>query len=284
MFDRRRWRTLLIAGLALAAIVLLAAGLSGFELRPGRLFAFPSASALAPDANAPLSDGLLFAIWRALVIVPLALSPIAILVLIMSPRFRRQVLRILMILALVYVIAYVVLMSRQRAAPGDGPLPDQPAPTQTAEAEILGEFEARLPDWLVFAISLGLLALPIAAVWLMWRRAHPSAGPLEQVAQEARQAIDELRGGADVKDVVMRCYLDMSQAVSAQRGIRRQAAMTPREFEWRLESVGLPAEPVRRLTRLFEGVRYGAKTAGEREQSEAIACLMAIVQASGLAA
>jgi hypothetical protein len=284
MFDRTRWPTLLTAGLALAAIVLLAAGLAGFELRPGRLFVFPGASALTPDANAPLGDGLLFAIWRALVIVPLALSPIAILVLIVSPRFRRQVLRILMILALVYVMGYILLMGRQRAAPGDGLLPDQPAPTQTAEAEIIGEFEARLPDWLVFAISLGLLALPIAAVWLMWRRARPPAGPLEQVAQEARQAIEDLRAGGDVKDVVMRCYLEMSQVVSVQRGIRRQAAMTPREFEWRLESVGLPAEPVRRLTRLFEGVRYGAKTAGEREQSEAIACLTAIIRASGLAA
>ena len=78
----------------------------------------------------------------------------------------------------------------------------------------------------------------------------------------------------------MRCYYDMVRVLNEERGITRPRAMTPREFEERLRELGIPDEPVRRLTRLFEEVRYGAKTPGESEEEQAIFCLNAIVWAS----
>ena len=45
-----------------------------------------------------------------------------------------------------------------------------------------------------------------------------------------------------------------------------------------LEEVGLPTEAVRRLTELFEQVRYGAKSLGQDEGAQALACLEAIVE------
>ena len=63
------------------------------------------------------------------------------------------------------------------------------------------------------------------------------------------------------------------------RGIRRQEAVTPSEFEKQLEDAGLPREPVADLTRLFEEVRYGSKILGEWEGRRAIACLTAIADA-----
>ena len=39
--------------------------------------------------------------------------------------------------------------------------------------------------------------------------------------------------------------------------------------------------PVKKLTRLFESVRYGAASPSREEEQEAIACLSAIVKAYG---
>jgi hypothetical protein len=73
----------------------------------------------------------------------------------------------------------------------------------------------------------------------------------------------------------------MVEILNRQRGITRKEGMTPREFERRLVELGLPPEPVTKLTRLFETVRYGAKDLGEVEEHQALAYLDAIVQASG---
>ncbi len=57
--------------------------------------------------------------------------------------------------------------------------------------------------------------------------------------------------------------------------------MTPAEFATRLENSGLPSDAVRRLTRLFEGVRYGLQKTGPTEINEAVACLTTILQYCG---
>jgi Domain of unknown function (DUF4129) len=76
----------------------------------------------------------------------------------------------------------------------------------------------------------------------------------------------------------------MNLVLSEQRGIQRQTAMTPREFELYLGQIGLKIEHIRQLTRLFERVRYGAGPPGEREEQEAVACLTAIVEVYGRSA
>jgi hypothetical protein len=66
-----------------------------------------------------------------------------------------------------------------------------------------------------------------------------------------------------------------------RRGLYREYAMTPAEFAVRLQSAGLPPEPVNRLTRLFESVRYGARISAQRDVDEAIACLTSILKYCG---
>jgi hypothetical protein len=99
------------------------------------------------------------------------------------------------------------------------------------------------------------------------------------LAREAQEALHALQAGVDLQDAVMRCYFEMGQILSEQRGIRRGETMTPREFERHLRGAGLPQQPVEQLTRLFEGARYGARVSGKREERQAIACLTAIVDA-----
>jgi hypothetical protein len=144
-----------------------------------------------------------------------------------------------------------------------------------------GEVIINPPAWLTFVVTAGILAIVFGIAAVIWRRvtAGRRSSPLEMLAMEAQEAIEELRAGADLKDTVMRCYFEMSRILGEERGLRRKEAMTPREFEMTLKTAGLPGPPVERLTQLFETVRYGAHTPEAQEENEAVACLEAIVTA-----
>ena len=280
MISRRKPWVIAVSIVAVAALLLLSTSLSEFKLLPGRPFVLAD-QAPAPSGTpaAPAAD-LLIRVWNVLGILMIVLLPLAIIQFIISPTSRKRTIRTFMTLVLIYLLWYLVFRRGLRGLLEGAQARGTVSPTQPGWLAPV-EFDSPPPDWLVLAIGAGLALLLIGAAWLLWRRLHPPISPLQQVAQEAQQAIVDLRTGGDVKDVVTRCYVEMSRALSVQRGIRRQADMTPREFEARLQKLGLPGEQVQQLTRLFEGVRYGAKSPGEREQNEAIACLTAIVQASG---
>ena len=65
------------------------------------------------------------------------------------------------------------------------------------------------------------------------------------------------------------------------QALHRDLAMTPHEFALRLERAGLPADAVGRLTRLFEGVRYGDRKSGPKDVNEAVSCLKTILHYCG---
>jgi len=79
----------------------------------------------------------------------------------------------------------------------------------------------------------------------------------------------------------VQAYIRMNEVVVAERGLIRQPGSTPSEFAHRMERIGLPAEAVRALTGLFEGVRYGAKTSSPAERDLAAAALKAILHHCG---
>lgn len=102
--------------------------------------------------------------------------------------------------------------------------------------------------------------------------------PVDALRARALQTLLELRRGeVPVTDVIRHCYREMTRTVYEQRGVYRERSVTPREFETRLLQAGLPETAVHRLTRLFEQVRYGNATTGEREKREAIDSLERIV-------
>ena len=280
MISRRKSWIIATSIAAIAALLLLSASLSEFKLLPGRPFLL-AGEELSPSTSraAPLGN-LLVQVWNALGILLLVLLPFAIIQFIISPAARKRVIRTLFTLVLTYVLWYLLFRTGLR---GFLEATQALGTINSAQAgePLLVEFNNLPPDWLVLAITAGLILLLIATAWLVWRRGRVSSGPLPQVTRQAQQAIVDLQAGGDIKDVVTRCYVEMSRALSLQRGLLREVAMTPREFETRLQQAGLPGQQVQRLTRLFEGVRYGAKPPGEREQHEAIACLSAIVQAAG---
>ena len=141
-----------------------------------------------------------------------------------------------------------------------------------------------------FAGTFVLLSLALAAgfvlllVWL-WSRLRQMevrrSSPAEELVYSAQAALRRIDAGQNLRDVVLRCYLEMTQAVAERRQLTRPENVTPHEFIYSLEGIGLPAEQVRRLTALFETVRYGHRTPGAPERAEAVACLNAIVERLG---
>ena len=279
---------ILFSVLALAALVLLAAGLQQLGFSAGYPLAFQRETGGIMLGGAALggADFFLEKLIRGAILIALILIPFLILYMIVSPEGRRWALRSLGVIVTILAV-YYILRAPQDILPGATAQPPPAVPLDKTALSALN-LTASPPPWLAWAMALALAlfaAVPLVGVaWLVWRNRRRRTDPLEELAREAQNTLDELRGGSDLRDAVMRCYYEMGRALSSERGITREKAMTPREFERHLGDVGLPEQQIRDLTRLFEGVRYGARVPGDREEEQAIECLNAIVRACRSAA
>jgi hypothetical protein len=288
----KKLKLLLLLAIALMAMMLLAGGLARLEFLPGRdvsltalwqLFIAESPLFL-PYIPVPvdLLRFLIACLWLLIIIFAIAL--------IISPEFRREAFKRIIRYALFFLLIYGMIRALQNVQlfPGeeaqgevDGGLLDELSPEALPTPP---DFVVNPPSWFVTGVSILLIALILGTIWFTWRRlarTKASETPLELLAQEAELALKGLQAGSDLKDTIMRCYFEMSQILKKERGLQRQQAMTPREFEAYLAESGFASEDIQRLTRLFEGVRYGSKSPGQSEEQEAVACLTAIVQAYG---
>jgi hypothetical protein len=282
---RKRLSILLISGITVAAMLLLSAGLSGLEFLPGQSLPLwgNQTRVIGEFGTLPGGEAMLL-LMRMVFILALLCLPLSIIYLIISPEARKRLLKQLLSL-LPFVLMFILIapllrncsfQPEETGLSGTGQPAAEPLPRE------LAVFIPDPPPWLILVASLGLAllltALIAGSVWLIWRRRRPES-PMQRLAQEAQSALDALQSGGDLKNIVIRCYFEMSRVLNEQRGIRRDQDMTPREFERLLAGKGLPAEPVRQLTRLFEDVRYGTQIPGHLEERQALASLTAIVAA-----
>jgi hypothetical protein len=282
---RHRIWMLVGLGSAIVTLMLLASGLAGLTFRPGHMYDF---GALRPPTGAPTptpAADLRPPTWLSVVVTLLVLATLLYLVinLIISRKFRRELLMRTISMLIFIMLVYLVL-SALRGTPllGDRPSDATPVPPPPPPSgEPFPTFVANPAPWLIIAVSAILAALLIGGIWLLWRRTRASPAPLTRLADEAQAALANIQTGADLRDAVLRCYREMGQILSEQHAIERPRGTTRREFEQQLVAVGLRDEHIQQLTRLFERVRYGARQANEREEREAVVCLTAIVQAYG---
>lgn len=287
MTIRKLW-VIVSLGIAVVAILALSSSLARLEMPLGEPFALGTGTSFRPPPSAVGSEvsPIVMFVVRAMLLVVLALLPFSVIYLLFTPEGRRKLLQNLVIFGMLLGLIY--LLRRQFQTEGETDFLSQLnlAPTgEVGELPKPAEFSGAAPDWLVIVASFALAALiavlAVALVWALVRRrrqAKPGIA-LEQLAQQAEEAADAIGAGGDLRDTVIRCYVEMNRVVRESRGILRQQAMTPREFEDQLERAGLPREQVRDLTRLFEDVRYGSKALGEWEGRRAIACLSTIADA-----
>ncbi len=287
---------LLLLGVTLIALIFLSAGLSHLDLLPGQPFPFSGLNRTPANGSAggigPAGWPTFLASWWGI----LAISFFGLLLLlwvitfILRPQARKRLLsRLASYIGLLLLISWLIFALQQRIeqAPLEETNPLEMAPSELGELTeedmpTPPAFVVEPPAWLIFTMTAGFLTLILAGAWFLGRRwqQRPEA-PADLVVKEAQQAIQALQAGQDLKDTVMNCYLKMNQQLRQQQGIRREKGMTPREFETYLAELGFSNEHIRRLTRLFENVRYGATTASPQEEQEALACLRAIVEAYG---
>jgi hypothetical protein len=208
--------------------------------------------------------------------------PATVIYAIISPTYRKLWVRTLIT---IFLLLWLLELFSEQVLTGDQLAALQGAGGAAEEAEFAlpeaPSFIMSPPNWLFTLVNLLLGLLFFVMFWYVWRSRQPKADRQSLLVQEVEKALGELEAGGNLKNVVMRCYAEMSKLLGETRNMKRRQAMTPREFERHLAASGLQDEHIQRLTRLFEAVRYGAKPTGADIEGEAKACLTAIIQAYG---
>ena len=281
---------LLVSLLALVLLVLLASGLRGFKLGLGTPFVWENEEGLAVpvqnvDGNSRPS------LWeRSISFFAIGLW-IVLFLFLFSPGLRKRLLKLLLNIGLTILVLSYLYENQIISMPFLGEtLENAGGQMESGAGEVISPSTFVPPDEssaLSYVITLGMVfvfavsAWYLVRIWMRLRAERTTSDPLPNLAAIARASLRDLSDGHDWEGVIQECYVRMSDAVSRNRGIIRQDAMTTGEFARRMEEAGLPAAPVQRLTRLFETVRYGAKKSSPTDINEAVSSLNAVLHACG---
>lgn len=278
--NRRSWLIVLTAAVTAVAVLVLAIGVDQLELKPGRPLTI---GPLDPSRGGGLINRIRFPgdlldfLGGLLRVAVLALLPFAIVNFIRSRAARRRVLT-----QLLYLLLFsVALLSISRTfRPRQSVPPAVPAPA-AALPGVAGEAAAVLPEapaWLLTTASLLTASAVALAAYRLFLRARQEPTVEAQLADSARGALDDLASGAELESVVLRAYFQLCQASRRRRGLQRAPHQTAHEYGGDLRLAGLPDEPVKQLTGLFEKARYGALPLDADDERTAIASLRAILR------
>ena len=288
-FQNKRW-VLFISVVALGALTVLAIGLrdvSFSEAQPfGRREAegveVPPPGVIGPFPDISLQSQLI--VWLSLLLLVILIGVL------LSPELRKRLLRIFIRVAFTYWALYFVFTrygnvfaslaeALNVARNNGGAMGSEGLPPPVFEPPQ----ESAWVSYLVGVFFILLVAFLAWRVLRFWREntGRGASKSLDKIAKIARSSLRDLSSGRESTDVIMNCYFRMSDVVADKRKLQRSAAMTPAEFALRLEHAGLPGEAVKRLTRLFESVRYGGHRSGPKEVNEAVACLTTILHYCG---
>jgi hypothetical protein len=290
IFREKRF-ILLLAIIMLVTLPLLAAGLRNLQFSEGYPLGILQSIPTQNYASDLVTQFVSVPLWKQAVFWILVMVLVVLMASLLSPELRKRFFRAILSLVLtLFTLSYLLDHNLIN-------LPEvQPASSGAAGAELQNQGDLPLlpvfsppdiPGWVNYLISLGVVLVFLGGTWVLLRwwqrlnRHYPPPDTLKNFASIARSSLRDLTTGGDWADAITNCYVRMSEVVNRTRGLYRQEAMTPAEFAFRLERAGLPGEPVRRLTRLFEAVRYGARKPAQNEINEAVSCLNAILQYCG---
>jgi hypothetical protein len=225
------------------------------------------------------------------VLVLLALPLYVVFLLLFIPVFRSRkaliaaIVLLLVLLTAAWLVANMIAVDEPKPTPQPPELPEgetvvEPLPQEAPAVELIPADTP--PQWvslLISFIAVSVIILTAAfLIWWFWPQ-RLKRSPLLELSKEAEQALEALEQGEELRNVVVRCYVEMGRVVNRMRGIKRARTMTPREFEQQLALINLPTEPIAGLTRLFERVRYGTDAVDKAAERQAKECLSAIVHA-----
>jgi hypothetical protein len=286
LFENKRL-VLVLAVLALGALTVLATGLNHVPFREGQHFGQRETAEFRSSAEEMGQIWVEVPIWKQVLLWSMLGLMVVLIGLLLSPEARKRLLIMFIRFVFTFWAIYFLLKNYgdqffdfnfgEGAAAQAGPDPSAQIPV----------FEpSQISPTFSYLISFGFVLLWLAVLWGLYRgwkryQSFNTKKPLDEIAKIARSSLDDLSSGRNSSDVIINCYLRMSDVVSNRRQLQREIAMTPHEFAVRLEQAGLPGDAVSRLTRLFEGVRYGDRRSGPRDVNEAVSCLKTILHYCG---
>lgn len=280
---------LLLAALALAALTVLAISLNDVPFREAQQFSQSSEGTRRINPQEIISVWVEIPWWRQAGMWVLLLILVILVGYLLPPELRKQLIRRFIRLALTFWGLFYLFKNYGQLIPAldldvaVGPAA-QNSNVKTAAPPVFVPSE--ISPTFSYLVSFGVALLLLLIIWAFYRGwqkyiALSNHKPLDEIARIARSSLKDLSSGRDSSDVIVNCYLRMSDVVSNKRHLHRAVAMTPHEFALRLEQAGLPGDAVSRLTRLFEGVRYGEKKSSPKDVNEAVNCLTTILHYCG---
>lgn len=283
-FENKRL-VLLLSILALGALTVLAISLNEVPFREGQRFGQKETTQVEIFSQNIDQVWVAIPIWKQIMVWVLAALMFVLIGMLMSPELRKRLLRMFIRVAFTFWALYFVMKNHLLRFNILGGGEETAASQNSALPVPVFEPPQVSPTFsylISFAFALGWLLI----IWLLyrgWKRyvSLNTKKPLGEIARIARSSLNDLSSGRNSSDVIINCYLRMSDVVSDKRHLHRAIAMTPHEFALHLEQAGLPGDAVTRLTRLFEGVRYGARKSGPQDINEAVSCLKTILHYCG---
>lgn len=273
-----------LACLGVLTLVLLAASLQSVKLKPAQVFFSDSRiqSNIFSGFNDFVDNVGTLTLGEAIMLIGGFLILFVLILAMLSPEARKRLIRTILRIGLT---AWAIYFALNKFRPEGMFGTEVTGAALEQGTEVIGTpppyTPLAVPSWLIYVASL-LTVLFFAGIgfWL-YRVLRPPKSQLKDLTRAARTALQDISAGRDWDDTVIQCYARMSEALDQKRGLHRQQAMTPQEFAIRLEQAGLPSDPVRRLTRLFEKARYGGRKSSREDVNEAVTCLTAILHAVG---
>lgn len=282
---------LVVSIFALVALTVLAIGLNDVPFRAARSFSREEAGDPKFVLPVAIDSNLDSPAWMQISFFALVLFMVVLIGALLSPELRKRLFLIMIRVGITYWALYIIFtryreLLTQMSLNLLG-LGAQGPPGSASSGEPVPEFippqSVSLTSYLIsFGIAI-LLIIVARRVYAFWKEmnaadAEPS---FKKITGIARSSLRDISSGRDSTDVIINCYFRMSDVVADKRNLNRSVAMTPNEFAVRLEAAGLPGDAVRRLTRLFEKVRYGGHRSDSTSVNEAVACLTTILHYCG---
>ena len=277
------WIRLTLGFLVVLSVFLLATSLDQLKLHPGKVISqeeLLQIEPLSPIMADETPDWMEHLVQAALLIFFL-LFLLSLFFLVTSRESRRRTFRPLAVILLIFLTLFFfrVRDSSEPIEIESGEVSQvTSAPSSvgtTVEAETV-----KPPEWAFNSLSILLVAVVAFLLWRILLRLGEPLALMDQIAEEAQQAITAIDAGEDFHNVIIRCYIEMCEILKVHFGMARDASMTPREFQEGLLSAGLHALPVSELTYLFEKTRYGNKPIRSDDEDKAVKYLAAFAGAN----
>lgn len=263
---------------ALVSMVLLTASLSSLDLHSGTPFPGAGDADHVVQPSHPLSPVRIyfFPLLRGVFALVFLIVVFSIPIRLIAQANLKKILPFILALAVVLVLVYLlpdVTPDRSAHIP-DGPAGIAPVPSFEYPVAPLGHPPQILKQFVIISIILGIGLL----IFMITKRRLGSNKTEAELLHQAEDAVDALQAGMALRNVIIRCYLQMTHAIQEELGIERNDMMTAREFEGWLEQKGFPNVPVRQLTFLFEKVRYSRQPTSLDDERMATESLNEIIQ------